>query len=289
MMAGAAYIVFVLMVASSVQASVHAANLPHDAFVEMMQESYGFPRKELEQGILHHTLLGKGFHRSLIFSLDRQAAEVTVGCTPSQFLIRQPLPRQLFADPHQLEHINRAAVGWELRVLGPVELELPATVCEPTMLAVWLRFNTTHASNQQRTGKKGMGSSDPATAEEVEVPLHARYPHPQQDPCGQTPSPWLSALLAGSEDVQLPPAALLVACPEHSGSGEVTEVKWQALEPSAQGSRSSLIWSIPAGGVWHADLVSIVNLMAVILSCAAVCAATALRGGTWQPVLEAEA
>ncbi|KAJ9523823.1 hypothetical protein QJQ45_020014 [Haematococcus lacustris] len=268
--------------------SSSAATLPA-APTRLAAALTGSPRATIAAPTSAPASTRKGFHRSLIFSLDRQAAEVTVGCTPSQFLIRQPLPRQLFADPHQLEHINRAAVGWELRLLGPVELELPATVCEPTMLAVWLRFNTTHASNQQRTGKKGMGSSDPVTAEEVEVPLHARYPHPQQDPCGQTPSPWLSALLAGSEDVQLPPAALLVACPEHSGSSEVTEVKWQALEPSAQGSRSSLLWSIPAGGVWHADLVSIVNLMAVILSCAAVCAATALRGGTWQPVLQAEA
>ncbi|GFH05918.1 phosphatidylinositol-glycan biosynthesis class X-like [Haematococcus lacustris] len=254
---------------------------------------------------MHDATLAQGVDTTARRSLLEHRNDARVTWLPTQGVgTRHPSPYSSWEGlPPQLDlqlgqtgsrgdcWLHPISVGWELRLLGPVELELPATVCEPTMLAVWLRFNTTHASNQQHPGKKGMGSSDPATAEEVEVPLHARYPHPQQDPCGQTPSPWLSALLAGSEDVQLPPAALLVACPdiEHSGSSEVTEVKWQALEPSAQGSRSSLIWSIPAGGMWHADLVSIVNLMAVILSCAAVCAATALRGGTWQPVLEAEA
>lgn len=93
----------------------------------------------------------------------------------------------------------------------------------------------------------------------VEVPLHARYPHPQ-DPRQQLRqqsggnSGWAAAALSAAATAELPPPRVLVRCPgDEQGDGG-----WQAadIDGTGRGAAAGVWWDMPAGNVRHGPLVA---------------------------------
>jgi hypothetical protein len=72
---------------------------------------------------LQRRLTGNGFHRTLHLDLqlDGLPSGVSGACRPA---LLQPLPSGLFADPYQLDDLQRAAAGAAFGVVGPLDLEL---------------------------------------------------------------------------------------------------------------------------------------------------------------------
>ncbi|GBF90927.1 hypothetical protein Rsub_03782 [Raphidocelis subcapitata] len=177
---------------------------------------------------LTRELDGAGFHRTLSLRVDAAgavpaAAAAAAGPAACRLVLLQPLPSGLFADPYQLEDLRRtspAAPRFEL--LGPLDLELPAPACQPTLLAVDL------GPPQQQHGSAGAAAA--AAGWEAEVPLHAKYAQPVSAGLGG----WRWAL-SGSADIVVPAPWLLFHCPGGVGGLEAVA----STRPAARGSSGS--------------------------------------------------
>lgn len=81
---------------------------------------------------LQRQLLDQGFHRTLklqLFGLPSpgqwDALGKRAGASPScSLVLLQQLPSGLFADPYQLEELQRKSIGTQFKLLGPLDLEL---------------------------------------------------------------------------------------------------------------------------------------------------------------------
>ncbi|EFJ50721.1 hypothetical protein VOLCADRAFT_103795 [Volvox carteri f. nagariensis] len=116
---------------------------------------------------------GEGFHRRIFFeliclpavlfgfsNLPQQGGEIT---------ILQTIPPEFFVDPYELEHLNavrKEALDWE--IFGHADLEQPAPVCQPTVLALTLR----------NLGDRPQRQSSRPSYLSVDVPFHVKYSTP---------------------------------------------------------------------------------------------------------------
>jgi len=71
---------------------------------------------------LRRHLTGQGFHRSLHMNL--QLDGLIGGAAECRLALLQLLPSGLFADPYQLDDLQRNAPGASFTLLGPLDLEL---------------------------------------------------------------------------------------------------------------------------------------------------------------------
>jgi hypothetical protein len=71
---------------------------------------------------LRRELLGRGFHRTLVATLEAPAP--AGGAPRCRVALLQPLPSGLFADPYQLADLRRGMPGAAFEVAGPLDLEL---------------------------------------------------------------------------------------------------------------------------------------------------------------------
>lgn len=101
----------------------------------------------------------------------------------------------------------------------------------------------------------------------LEVPLHARYPHPSQPGQqreGALPG-WLQAAQSAAAAAELPAPTVLVQCPSGGDAAE-----WQAAELQSSPAAASVRWDMPAGNLRHGPLVAIGTAAAVGCGVAAV-------------------
>jgi hypothetical protein len=202
----------------------------------------------------------------------------------------QPLPPGLYADPYQLEGVVRAAEqrqrrrrrraagaaserGWwwqrrrpqaqedegaedaapdGFRLLGPLDLELPAPACLPTALVVHKRLRP--SASLGSVG--GSGGGGPATTTAVvvrrlRVPLHAKYPAAVASAA--------APLGLGNDQalVAVPPPLLMLRCGGDDAVGAAalpTERVWRP--PRRLPASDALSWPVPAGAGAHLALAS---------------------------------
>lgn len=73
-------------------------------------------------------LQGEGFHRTLHIRLQAPhlpaARTGGVAASPCRAALLQPLPSGVFADPYQLEDLQRSRPGTRFHLVGPLDLEL---------------------------------------------------------------------------------------------------------------------------------------------------------------------
>lgn len=189
---------------------------------------------------LQRSLDGSGFHQTLHYTFEGPAASSVASKRSCQLALVQPLPPDLFADPYQLSDIVRYHRDFEFELLGPLDLELPAPVCQDTALVI--RANVT----------LGAGGSS-GWRRQLAVPLHAKYPAPVSHTGAGTshsavavPLPWVaedcSAAASGAAPVLQPP--------ERPSKGQ------------------ELTWRVPAG-----DLDELGGVAAATTAIAAACCA----------------
>ena len=103
---------------------------------------------------LQTRVLGRGFHRTLHFEI-----EDVLHTGPVDVLIFQRLGAGVFADPYELEGFQEGRKrSVEIRIVGPVDLESPASSSFPTLLFLKARIAPA------KTGRI------------LTVPLYAKYP-----------------------------------------------------------------------------------------------------------------
>jgi hypothetical protein len=191
----------------------------------------------------------------------------------------QPLPPGLFADPYQLEGAVRAAEQRRqrrrrrrrlaedddaapdgFRLLGPLDLELPAPACLPTALVVHKRLRPAVASSAAASS----GGGPVVVVRRLRVPLHAKYPAA----VASASSP--AGLGSSQALVPVPPPLLLLRC-GGGGGGEGdggAERVWRP--PRRLPASDALSWPVPAGAGEHLALASWGTFWASMAAAAAI-------------------
>lgn len=116
---------------------------------------------------------------------------------------------------------------------------------------------------------------------ELAVPLHARYPHPQQGQQPQQAGSWWQAALAVPVVTDLSPPLVLVQCPGGSASDAKAGGQWQLAQLAAEALPQPVRWDRPAGNLRHGPLVASGTAAALLLGVVAVL--WALCGPSEQP------
>lgn len=194
-----------------------------------------------------------------------------------ELAVVQPLPAGLFADPYQLEGSVRAAeqrrrqaeqrrrrkrrLATEgangddapdgFRLLGPLDLELPAPACLPTALVVTKRVVPQAAA--------AAAAGDAATAiVRLRVPLHAKYPaavpDAREDTTSRSLGSYLAALSNPQAPVVVPPPLLLLRCGAGDTGDRSSARAWRP--PRRLPEADALAWPVPAGSAAHLTLAS---------------------------------
>lgn len=228
---------------------------------------------------LEMSLRGSGAHRELIYRLAIacptahpsrgssassaavKGSSASVPSPPVRAALLQPLPAGVFADIYQLDNAAALGQGPPVQLFGHVDVESIERYSKPTVLAVLCGGSAAMATDQATP-------SCPAGTE-LTVPLHARYPHPQQRQQVQQADSWWQTALSVPVTTELAPPLVLVQCPSSaSGSGE--QEQWQAAELEAAQLQRSVLWERPAGNLRHGTLVAGGTAAALVLGVVAV-------------------
>ena len=216
-------------------------------------------------------LIGEGSHRTLVYHLSflsDLARERCMGELPMEkhamrdqdhepaasfsFTMLQRLPIELFVDPNELSDIERrmssaehesggviGRVSFNL-VISPssVDLELPSPALNET-IALLLRFKSADLAH--------------LSLPLLQIPLHARYPSPQQCHHRSLISGWFAS---SHVCVVVDPPSMWVGC-----RGGQIEVDWK---------EEGVDWLIPAGCLDHEPLVSWGTLIVSIVTASSI-------------------
>ena len=117
----------------------------------------------------------------------------------------------------------------------------------------------------------------PACIAHLSVPLHARYPRPQNGSAG-----WAGALLSAVREVQVPQPLVLTQCQYGEGAAAAAAAAGEARAEEEAAARQRWVqayvtlggalpvWRQPAGSLAHAALVPAVTAAAMLAGAAAV-------------------
>lgn len=117
------------------------------------------------------------------------------------------------------------------------------------------------------------------TSAELAIPLHARYPHPQQrEQHGQQAGSWWGAALAVPVITELLPPLVLVQCPGGRAGQDKEAAQWQLAQLAVEPLPQPVRWDRPAGNLQHGPLVAGGTAAALVLG------AVAVLRALWQPL-----
>ena len=184
---------------------------------------------------LQTRVLGRGFHRTLQFEIEDVLHTGTV-----DVLIFQRLGADVYADPYELESFQVGHVrSVEMRVVGPLDLESPASSSFPTLLFLRARMAP------EQTGLN------------LTVPLHAKYPEAisreQSRACNGGTVDWM-------------PWSSCYVCVELDHPIAVLDVMNGLKMGIVLVSQSRQRLTIPAGNADHTVIVALVSLLVLLAS-----------------------
>lgn len=196
---------------------------------------------------LHKT----GFHGKMTYTVDLLQAVAFDGCN---FTVLQLLPAGVYADPYELQnlvttttHKCNSGLLSAFKVFGSIDVEKIETDCCQTLLSVSGHYT---ASQLQ-----ALSTCNGHLQVKLTVPLHARYPAPEQ----RRPSGFWSFLFSGLQQYNISRPFLVV---EHTSEKDSVATS-QCYAAQAQ---HSLHWIVPTGGMWHIRLVEVVTVLAAVSS-----------------------
>ena len=200
---------------------------------------------------LHNT----GFHGEITYTVDLPQG---VACDTCNFTVLQLLPAGLFADPYELQNLvtttmqrGNSKLLASFKVFGVVDVEKIETDCSQTLLSV---------SAYYAAFQKQVGSCDAHTQIGLTVPLHARYPAPQMlDAFGLSTFVW-----SGLHHYNITKPLFRVDYPSKSAASP--QCYSTPAQHTSQNSQQSLHWTVPAGGMWHMQLVEIITVLTAVCS-----------------------
>ena len=196
------------------------------------------------------TMKFTGFHGQVQYALDQCQLVLSDQC---QLTVIQPLPAGLYADPYELQNLMSASGGNHgtnlqmsaFRIFGSTDVEKIESDCNATVLSVLAQIKASSVKGNSCADKEHSVLS---------LPLHARYPVPSVQPL-----PGLVSLLLGRHhQYTVVDPAYRVECARPAESKA-------ACSSSAQPStRMQLHWTVPAGGLWHAQFVLFITAITAV-------------------------
>uniref|UniRef100_A0A7N0UW35 Phosphatidylinositol-glycan biosynthesis class X protein n=2 Tax=Kalanchoe fedtschenkoi TaxID=63787 RepID=A0A7N0UW35_KALFE len=182
-------------------------------------------------------LIGEGSHRRLSTTIRLRfpLAKTQIGSCEVIFVER--LPHGVFADPFELQHLQRRGVFKEASVFGDTNLELPSFLSNRSLVEVHMDVDIASLSN-------GMDIK-------LELPLHGRY-QPLDD--------------RGYTDVEFGAPDLFLRCKMHNQGGEGRSCLSILDEDGSSPRHERITWSLPSGIKAHTGIVSLVTFSSAILS-----------------------
>ena len=199
------------------------------------------------------TLQPVGFHGHIKYIVSHQQAMISDTC---MLTVLQPLPAGVYADPYELENIltapnHQCGVAFHMsafKLFGTVDVEKIESDCNATVLSVSGRFDTSG---------NGAQLCDSVKYPSLSVPLHARYPAPHLHR-----SSGVIPFLMGSQhqyNLEQPKISMAYANASLAFCPATSVVEAESVAPNMQ-----LHWIVPAGGVWHVQVVQAVTAFTAV-------------------------
>ena len=196
--------------------------------------------KAMQSEAMQASMKTTGFHGQVQYALDQCQLALFDQC---QLTVLQLLPAGLYADPYELQNLMSASGGDHgsnlqmsaFRTFGSVDVEKIESDCNATVLSVSAQFKLpSHKDNLY-----------PCQHSVLSLPLHARYPVPSLQPL-----PGVVSLLLGTHhQYNVADPAFTVEC------ARPAESKADCFASAQRSTRMQLHWTVPAGGLWHAQFV----------------------------------
>lgn len=195
----------------------------------------------MQSEAMQATMKTTGFHGQVQYALDQCQLALSDQC---QLTVLQPLPAGLYADPYELQNLMSASGGDHganlqmsaFRIFGPIDVEKIEFDCNATILSVSAQIKVSSREAKLCPDKEHSILS---------VPLHARYPVPSLQPL-----PGVVSLFLGTHhQYNVADPAFRVEC------ARPAESKADCFSSAQRSTRMQLHWTVPAGGLWHAQFV----------------------------------
>lgn len=195
----------------------------------------------MQSEAMQATMTTTGFHGQVQYALDQRQLALSDQC---QLTVLQPLPAGLYADPYELQNLMSTSGsdhGTNLqmsafRLFGPIDVEKIESECNATILSVSAQIKVSSCEAKSCPDK---GHSI------LSLPLHARYPVPSLQPLPGA----VSLFLGTHHQYNVADPAFRVEC------ARPAESKADCFASAQHSTRKQLHWTVPAGGLWHAQFV----------------------------------
>ena len=206
------------------------------------------PCHQMQVNSMDLELQKTGFHGRITYTVDLPQAVAADACN---FTVLQLLPAGVYADPYELQNLvttttqrSNAGLLSSFKIFGMIDVEKIESDCDQTLLSV-----SAHYAAAQAVSCNG------DMQVKLTVPLHARYPAPQQCRASGFSSFWFSGL--HQYNISQPFVRV-----EHR-SDTASDATSECCSAQAQ---QSLHWVVPTGGMWHMQLVEVVTTLAAVSS-----------------------
>lgn len=205
----------------------------------------------MQSEAMQATMKTTGFHGQVQYALDQCQLALSDQC---QLTVLQPLPAGLYADPYELQNLMSASAGDHgtnlqmsaFKLFGPTDVEKIESDCNATILSVSAQIQV--SSHQAKSCSDKEHSI-------LSLPLHARYPVPSLQPLPGV----LSLFLGTHHQYNIADPAFNVKC------ARPAESKTDCFSSAQRSTKVQLHWTVPAGGLWHAQ--SVLFLTAITAVC----------------------
>ncbi|XP_068640475.1 uncharacterized protein [Aristolochia californica] len=188
-------------------------------------------------------LIGEGSHRHLRSSIKlvilSDAGNVsTLDTLLCKVVLVEKLPRGVFVDPFELQHLVQRGVFTDAVVFGETNLELPSALTGQSVVEVHMNIGQELQSRDNRSPEITM-----------ELPLHARYP-PLDG--------------SGYSRVELGALITFIHCKEKESQHNCF---WMSTAQDEESITSAgIIWQIPCGDGAHTRVVSTITFVSALVS-----------------------
>ncbi|GMJ00239.1 hypothetical protein like AT5G46850 [Hibiscus trionum] len=202
------------------------------------------------------SLVGEGSHRQLSLSIGLQTGAESIPELPShvcEVIIIQRLPLGVFADPFELQSLQKRMGFRNMAVFGDTNLELPSFRSNRSAVEVHIDAGSDILFMQNR----GMEIN-------IQLPLHARY-----QPLDES----------GYSIIEIGEPDMLMRC-SMEGKQHKQSCLFMSPDDNAKSRISTVEWKIPAGKNAHAGFVSVVTFITASLSTVSIVYASMFWSGT---------
>ncbi len=203
----------------------------------------------MQSEAMQATMQTTGLHGQVQYALDQCQLALSDQCQLAlsdqcQLTVLQPLPAGVYADPYELQNLISTSGGDHgtnlrmsaFRIFGSIDVEKIESDCNATILSVSAQIKV--------SSHKGKSCPDKEHSV-LSLPLHARYPVPSLQPL-----PGVVSLLLGTHhQYNVVDPAFRVEC------ARPAESKAACFSSAQHSTREQLHWTVPAGGLWHAQFV----------------------------------